>query len=65
MMSPDKPRIIERALELAAECKTVAEVKRKLKAERYERIDEHLAGRQIRGQITERLLPSDKKRRVR
>ena len=45
-MSPDKPRIIERALELAAECKTVAEVKRKLKAERYERIDEHLAGRQ-------------------
>lgn len=60
-----KPSIIERALELAPECASVTEVKARLKAEGYIQIDAHLTGRFIRQQITERLLPSAKKRRVR
>ena len=60
-----KPGIIERALELAPECVSVSDVKRKLKAEGYTQIEEHLAGRMIRTQIVERLRPGDKKRRVR
>lgn len=57
--------IIERALELAPECGSVAEVMRKLRTEGYSQIDAHLSGRLIRKQIIERLTPSDKKRRVR
>jgi hypothetical protein len=57
--------IIERALQLAAESASVSEVKRKLKAEGYTQIEEHLGGRLIRSQIVERLPPTDKKRRVR
>lgn len=60
-----KPHIIERALELAAESASVEEVKRKLKAEGYTQIQEHLAGRLTRGQIVQRLMPSDRPRRVR
>jgi Mn-dependent DtxR family transcriptional regulator len=60
-----KPHIIERALELAAECSSVSEVKRRLKAEGYVQIDEHLSGRLTRQQIIARLIPSDKPRRVR
>lgn len=60
-----KAGIIERALELAPECLSVSEVKRKLKAEGYSQIEEHLAGRLIKAQIVERLLPNEKKRRVR
>jgi hypothetical protein len=37
--------IIERALQLAAESASVSEVKRKLKAEGYTQIEEHLGGR--------------------
>ena len=40
-----KAGIIERALELAPECLSVSEVKRKLKAEGYSQIEEHLAQR--------------------
>lgn len=60
-----KPHIIERALELAPECVSVTDVKRRLKAEGYIQIEEHLAGRLTRQQIIERLLPNDKKRRIR
>ena len=57
--------IIERALELALECASVSEVMRKLKAEGYTQIEAHLSGRIIRRQIIGRLMPSDKKRRIR
>ena len=57
--------IIERALELAAESLSVEEVRRKLKAEGYTKIEAHLSGKLIRRQIVERLLSSGKKRRVR
>ena len=60
-----KPNIIERALEMATESKSVVEVKQKLKAEGYDQIDQHLSGKFTRGQIVRQLLPNDKKRRVR
>lgn len=60
-----KPGIIERALELAAESRSVDEVRKTLKAEGYSSVAEHLSGKFIRRQIVERLLPSDKARRVR
>ena len=60
-----KPSIIERALELAPECVSLAEVRRMLKAEGYEQVDGHLGGRFIRQQLLERLMPSEKKRRIR
>jgi hypothetical protein len=65
MNGPNRPTIIQRALELAPECVSVSEVKRRLKAEGYIQIDAHLSGRLTRQQIIERLLPSDKQRRVR
>lgn len=34
--------IIERAFQLAPECTSVEEIRRRLKRERYERIEEHL-----------------------
>ena len=60
-----KPSIIERALELAAESQSVDEVRRKLKAEQYSQVAEHLSGKLIRSQIVERLQPNGKDRRVR
>lgn len=60
-----KPGIIERALQLAPECVSVSEVQRRLRAEGYIQIEQHLAGRFIRQQILERLIPTDKKRRIR
>ena len=60
-----KPHIIERALELAPECASVSEVKRRLKVEGYDQIDAHLSGRLTRQQIIARLLPNGKPRRVR
>ena len=57
--------IIVRALELAPECDSVAEVRRMLRTEGYTQVDAHLSGRLIRKQIIERLAPSDKKRRIR
>ena len=60
-----KPAIIERALALAQECVSLTQVKRKLEAEGYDQVDAHLNGRLMRKQIVERLLPTDKKRRVR
>ena len=60
-----KPHIIERALALAPECTSVTDVKRRLKNEGYTQIEEHLTGRLTRQQIIERLVPNDKKRRIR
>jgi hypothetical protein len=60
-----KPSIIERALQLAAESRSVDEVRRKLKAEQYSQVAEHLSGKFIRSQIVERLQPNGKDRRIR
>jgi hypothetical protein len=59
--------IIERAFDLARESASLRELKAALKEEGYGAgsIDAHLSGRQIKAQLNERLLPSDKKRRVR
>jgi len=65
MSGSNTPGIIERAVELAPECVSVTQVKGKLKAEGYAQIDAHLGGRLIHQQVMERLLPSDKKRRIR
>lgn len=50
--------IIERAFELAAESGSVEEVKRKLTNEGYLQVHAHLAGRQIRHEVLERLNPT-------
>jgi hypothetical protein len=60
-----KPGIIERALELAPECDSVLQLRQKLRAEGYEQVDQYLAGKSFKKQIVERLMPTDKKRRVR
>lgn len=65
MTGANSPGLIERALQLAPQCASVAEVKQKLKDEGYTRIDEHLVGKLTRAQIIERLLPSERPRRVR
>jgi hypothetical protein len=49
--------IIERAFALAAECGSVAEVKRKLSREGYFQADAYLSGKRIRSEIIERLNP--------
>ena len=61
----NRPHIIERALQLAAESLSVDEVRQQLKAEGYSQVSEHLAGKLIRSQIVERLQPNGKNRRVR
>ena len=65
MTGQTRPGVIERALALAPECNSVAEITRKLKAEGYDQVDHHLVGRTLRRQLVERLMPSHKKRRVR
>ena len=50
--------IIERAFQLAPECGSVDEVKRKLVREGYLQVEAHLSGRQIRADLNERLDPS-------
>jgi hypothetical protein len=49
--------IIERSLQLAAECGSVEEVKQRLKREGYLEVDPHLSGRLIRSEICKRLDP--------
>lgn len=44
-------RIIERAFQLAPECATIEELKRKLMREGYLQVNAHLNGRQIRRDI--------------
>lgn len=65
MTSLTSKHIVERAWELAAESNSVREVREKLKREGYEMVDQHLEGRLLKQQIVQRLLPTDKKRRVR
>ena len=65
MTGPNSPSVIERALHLATESESLKEVERKLKREGYEFVEQHLRGRFIRQQINERLIPGDKKRRIR
>ena len=52
-------------MQLATESESLKEVERKLKQEGYEFVEQHLRGRFIRQQINERLIPGDKKRRIR
>jgi len=49
--------IIERAFQLAGNSGSVEEVKRKLMQEGYLSVHAHLGGRQIRGEIVNRLNP--------
>ena len=59
--------IIERAFELASECLSLKELRERLHREGYGRTDIYLSlsGRLIKSQLTDRMRPSDRKRRVR
>ena len=50
---------------LAPECTLRFGGKHRLREERYEQIDNHFAGRVIRKQINDRLMPTGKKQWVR
>jgi hypothetical protein len=49
--------VIERAFQIAPECGSVAEVRRRLLREGYINVDAHTGGRQIRQEIKVRLDP--------
>jgi hypothetical protein len=49
--------IIERAFQVAPECGSVEEVKRRLMREGYFSVQAHLSGPRIRAQLNERLDP--------
>ena len=49
--------IIERAFQLAPECGSIDELKRKLAREGYFQVNAHLSGRHIRSQLHGRLNP--------
>jgi hypothetical protein len=49
--------VIERAFELAPECGSLAELKRRLIREGYFQVEAHLSGRQIKSQIMPLLNP--------
>ena len=53
--------IIERALELASQCGTIEQVRKKLSREGYMNVDAHLTGRFIKQQIKDRLNPELKR----
>ena len=57
ILHPMRGNIIERALEIAPECGTVYEVRKRLAHEGYLGADAHLAGKLIRQQISDRLDP--------
>lgn len=44
--------VIERAFQLAPECRSIDELRRKLTAEGYASVEAHLCGRHIRSQIS-------------
>lgn len=50
--------VIERAFELAPECGSLAELKRRLIREGYFQVEAHLSGRQIKSQIMPLLNPA-------
>jgi hypothetical protein len=49
--------IIKRAFEIAPECTSIQEVKRRLVREGYLLVSAHLGGRQIRRELKSRLKP--------
>ena len=51
--TPVRVGTVERAFQLAGpgQCREIGEIARRLKAERYERVEEHLAGRSIRNDL--------------
>jgi hypothetical protein len=51
----EKRNVIERAFEIAPECGSIVEVRRRLIGEGYMQVNAHLSGRQIRMEITNRL----------
>ena len=53
----DRRNVIERAYELASDCGSIDEVRRKLSGEGYFQVDAHLSGQLIRRQITAKLHP--------
>jgi hypothetical protein len=54
MIGPD---VIERAFQIAPECGSIEEVRRRLIREGYFQVEAHLSGRQIRQEIKSRLDP--------
>jgi hypothetical protein len=50
--------VIERAFQLAPECGSLGELKRRLIREGYFQVEAHLSGRQIKTQITPLLNPA-------
>ena len=57
--------LIQRAFQLAPECGSIMELKRKLRAEGYAQVDAHLGGKLIKTQMNGLFLPSETTRRVR
>jgi hypothetical protein len=53
--------VIERAFEIAPECGTVEEIRRRLAREGYIGAEAHLSGKLIKTQLYERLHPDLKK----
>lgn len=47
--------IIQRAFEVAPECGTIDEIKRKLVHEGYFQVEAHLEGKQIRSELSKKL----------
>lgn len=50
--------IIERAFQLAPECRTIIEVRNRLSNEGYLQVDAHPGGRMIKAEIRQRLMPA-------
>ena len=53
-----EPNIIKRAYDVASECGSMAELKQRLIREGYLQVNAHLAGWQIRRDLTSRLRPN-------
>jgi hypothetical protein len=49
--------VIERAFQVAGECGSILEVRRRLAREGYSQVEAHTGGRQIKLEITARLDP--------
>ena len=51
----NEANIIERAFELAPDCRSIVEVRDRLRREGYFHVDAHLGGRLIKSEIKQRL----------
>ena len=49
---------VKRAFDLAPECTSLDELRSRLKKERFDRVDDHLAGSGIQSELKKRLLKS-------